>query len=301
VFGIVPGAIGLGLSLIGPGTGAALPVRVNVAGKGSCPLASDVARELAQLLPHVAVAALADPEGRDDAVVRENGNELTVSIAGQERRFSQPACSERAQLAAVFIAVVLDPPHFPEPEADTAAPRAAPAARKAAPLDFELGPLVQWAPVADGATVPPAIGLGARGGWGRPFGVTLGVAAISSSPIRYAKADVQALWIPLDAGARLAWSSGRWGLDTELSVTLEPVRFRGFGVSYPASTWRVDGGGRAAVVGRFWAARQVGLFLSLYGFVFPAPFTFGVAGLGEVGQAPVFWAGAQLGLVVGTP
>jgi len=277
-----------------------------VVSDGACPSAAEVVRELAHLLPAVALEAVRDGATPDDAVVRERSSGVSVAMSGQERFFegADRSCSERAQLAAVFIAIVVDPPRFPvEPAPDRfvgppVAPPEPPTPRSRRHIDFELGPSTQVAPASGLGATPLAFGFGARGVWGGDLSVSAGVSGLSSTLLRYPGADARMLLVPFDLGARLGRSMQAWDAGAELSFVLAAMHIQGEGMSMTESAWRLLPGGRAAVFARVWTTPHVGLSLSVYSTLFPFRYTVGVGGIGSVGETPVLWPGVQLNVVV---
>ena len=85
---------------------------------------------LDRMLPRTKVTADSGPAGASDAAVSDEGVHVRVNVAGQERSFDDGGrqCSERARHAAVFIALVVDPPSIAEsrPEGPEAPPPAPP-------------------------------------------------------------------------------------------------------------------------------------------------------------------------------
>jgi hypothetical protein len=92
---------------------AAPPPALRVVGEeGACPSPTQVAFVLKRLLRQTRVTSESAAPLPDDAAIVDRGTEFRVTIAGQERSFADPArgCAERAQNAAVFVALMLDPP-----------------------------------------------------------------------------------------------------------------------------------------------------------------------------------------------
>jgi len=79
---------------------------------GDCPAGADIDAALAQLLSTEA--------GRTSSAaitVRDLGATWSVHVAGRSATYSDPDrnCSERTKVAAVFVALVLEPPDIGEP------------------------------------------------------------------------------------------------------------------------------------------------------------------------------------------
>ncbi|HVJ15856.1 MAG TPA: hypothetical protein VM686_10445, partial [Polyangiaceae bacterium] len=92
----------------------ASPPALNVQGPAEgCPSPRGLIVELKRLLPHTHFdSAAADAEA---VLIEDGGDSFSVSVGGETRRFDDASreCAERARLAAVFVALVLDPLHVP--------------------------------------------------------------------------------------------------------------------------------------------------------------------------------------------
>lgn len=286
---------------------------VRVVAAGRCPSASDVAEEVRRLLPlaDVAVAIPTEGETASDAVVSEDDGGISVSVGGQSRRFTDPEtlagqrCGERARMVAVFVAVVLEPPRFtrPPPPAPPVVVAQPPIAAPTPPftLDLELGPASQIAAATSVSNRPATAGGTARllAGRGllRPL---LGVTVQTATTLRFDRADVRGLWIPVDVGLRLMGARGRWDGGGDLALAVVPVRLAGQGPDLaPAEAgWRVEAGIRLGVSLRYWMTARVGISLSPHVSFFPRPYTLEVRDVGAVGETPKLWLGLQLGMAI---
>lgn len=282
----------------------AQPVRqLRVVTAGSCPSGAEVTKELQRLFPSIDVTTGADAGFPDAAVLEEQSGGFWVTLAGFRRYFDEPGqrCAERAQMAAVFIAIALDPPRFPEPLGEPPAPPPPPTSEPLAPrhLELEVGPTLSLAPGAGTRAVPVAAGAGVRGHWGRTVSLTFG-AGVATAPLRFQQSDARAVWLPFELGARVTHvgAAARWDGGAELSLVVAPVHFEGVGLSPSWSSWRAELGARGAAFARLWVADRVGIFASFHGLLWPRPYTLRVSGLGQVGETPGFWLGAQLGVAI---
>jgi hypothetical protein len=288
------------LLLLLPATGRAEPARhLRVVAEGGCPSGPAVKQELRRLFPAIDVATASELASEGDAVVQEQSDGFTVTLSEFHRFFEDPAgrCAERAQMAAVFIAIALDPPRFPSVPAEPPPP-ATPPASVAEPLalELELGPALQLAPSAGAQNVPLALGGGGRLRWGRAVSLSLGAAVWSSTAIRYPQADARGLWLPLDLGVRVMRAADAWDAGAEASLVVAPVRLQGANLPLSADGWRAEIGLRGAAILRWWLANRVGVFACAYAVIMPRPYTLRVAGVGEVGNTPTLWLGAQVGV-----
>jgi hypothetical protein len=269
------------------------PRHLNVVAAGTCPSAADVAQELQRLFPTMEISTAPGGGDAGDAILQENAGGLFVTLSGSRRYFEGPTqrCADRARLAAIFLAIVLDPPRFSTPP-----PSSIPTLFRS--WELELAPAFQIAPGAGLAAVPLAGGGGLRLLWGRTVRLSVGAGVLSSSTLRYQQADARALWIPIDVGARLTLIGPRWDAGVEASLIVAPVYLQGSGLTPAESGWRAEIGERTAVLVRLWLTKRIGIFASIYDFGWPQGIRLTVAGAGDVGQTPRFWLGAQGGLVV---
>src|SRR6266498_3423098 len=107
--------------LVSPDTGPAIET------SGSCPSAEQVSATIAPLLGSSAARRWAEGAVRVDDL----GDRFELAAAGQTRQYLDTArdCSERARVAAVFIALALNPPAAPTtPRVEAGPPAAAPGA-----------------------------------------------------------------------------------------------------------------------------------------------------------------------------
>jgi hypothetical protein len=289
-----------GLLLLLPATGRAEPARhLRVVAGGDCPSGLAVKQELRRLFPAIDVATASDQPGEGDAVVQEQPDGFTVALSEFRRYFEDPAarCAERAQMAAVFIAIALDPPRLPSVPAEPP-PSPAPPDSGAAPpaLELELGPVLQFAPGAGTQNVPLALGGGGRMRWGRTVSLSLGAALWSARALRYPQAEAAALWLPLDLGVRVMRAEGGWDAGVEASLVVAPVRLQGANLPLSAGGWRTEIGGRGSAILRRWLGDRVGVFACAYAVTMPRPYTLRVVGVGEVGNTPTLWLGGVVGV-----
>ncbi|HEY2899898.1 MAG TPA: hypothetical protein VGL59_04930 [Polyangia bacterium] len=269
---------------------------VRVVGAGACPAAVAVARELQKMLPALDVTPSTDGGDPGDAFVVEDPSGLRVTVGGAQRAFTDAAadCPARARFAAIFIALVLYPPQLPPLGAP---PSPTPAASPRTAVEVEGGPALQFAPGSGQSSPPVALGGGARLTVGRLLRLSAGVSVLSST-FHFARADADALWVPLDLGLRFLEGAGPYQAGAEASAVLIPLRLQGRALMSTETGWRFAVGGRLAVFARRWLTRSVGLVASLDGDVWPGIVQLSVAGVGTVGNTPRLWLGGQLAAVI---
>lgn len=295
---------------------AAPPPSLEVQGPAdACPSPRALIRELGQLLPQTRLAS--EPDGSGESVrIADLGDAFSVSVAGETRRFDDASrqCAERARLAAVFVALVLDPLNVPSEESNppppppapaqppaepepTAAPPPAPAPA-AANVDLELGPLLWVAASSTSANVPRAGGMAARLRWGGGLALSLGVAGLLPAHLEYERASVEAVWLPFDVSLRVGQRLDAWELGAELGPIAAWLSVAGQEVPEARSGSRLELGARLGASVRYWASPDIALVLSGHVASFPRPYRLELAGLGEVGRTPSLWIGTSIGAVI---
>jgi len=297
VFTQVPG--------VGPATGPQSGASVDVGSlivdtRGDCPSGPAVRAALLPVLGNVSVPANAAPR------VSDLGDRFEASAAGQTGLYVDAGrdCVERARVAAVFIALAVNPPTFRSPPPPPATPR--PVRRR-------------WLQVGAAARMDGAVAgnspartvlswggeLSLAGGYGL-VGGTVG-AGIAESSSAYFGRDavtiaVRALRFPFNAAVRLQGDlPGRFGWGTELGVALALVTFKSDDLQMMGSTLRLDAGLRAAFTVRLPVmAHHFAPFLGGHIEYFPKPYKLDVEPIGTVGASSRLWVGVTAGMLFET-
>jgi hypothetical protein len=279
-----------------PSAWAAPPRTLHVQGvPEACPNPRTLALELGRLLPQTRFET--GSEGATDSVrIDDWGDSFSVNIGEETKRFEDPEreCIERARLAAVFVALVLDPLIVPSLETKSEPPPI----DQASAVDLELGPLLWVGAASTSTNLPRAGGVGGRLRLGRSVAVSLGVAGFLPAHLEYENAQVEAVWTPVDLSLRLGQRWGAWELSGELGPIAAWLSIAGQGVQAARSTTRVEVGGRLGASVRFWASGSNAVFVSAHGAFFPRPYRLELAGYGEVGRTPTLWLGTTVGAVI---
>jgi hypothetical protein len=261
---------------------------------GDCPAGADVDAALAQLL-----SAKSDRSSLATVTVRDLGTTWSVRVAGRSATYSDPDrnCPERTKIAAVFAALVLEPP-------DIENPSPAPAIRESAgstqpPFSrghrLDLAPEFLVAPGAGGRSSAMAWGGSLR--WlasGERFGVTAGLEAGYPTVAKVQPYELSLGRVSLDVSANLSW---RWGV-AELGIEIGPygalLLAQGRGLNPSASSTHFDAGGRLGLRVQTMGHR-VSPFLALQTELSARRFDLVVDSIGNVGTAPRIWLGALVG------
>jgi hypothetical protein len=261
---------------------------------GDCPRGAEVDAALAQLL-----SGKSDRTSFATVTVRDLGTSWSVYVAGRSATYSDPErnCLERTRIAAVFAALVLEPPDLGEPPS-------APSIRDSTGSREPRFPSVHRIDVAPEFVIAP--GAGARrsalswGGslrWlasGERFGLTAGLQASYPAVIKLQEYELSLARMSLDISARLSW---RWGA-AELGIELGPygalLLAHGRGLDPNASSTHIDAGGRLAFRVQT-IGRRVSPFLAFQTELGARHFSLTVDPIGDVGTAPRMWLGLLAG------
>jgi hypothetical protein len=289
------------------------PPALRVVGQeAGCPTASQVATLLERMLPRTKIIADPGPPGAADATVSDQGAHFRVTVAGQERSFDDGTrqCAERARHAAVFVALVLDPPAIAELSSDPPEARAAPAATvspvdKARPSaerrpsglqwDLALGPVMLVAPAGEGRSSAAAQGVAIFARAKRGFHWGLG-AGILHGALHFDVADADAWWVPIDVAAGFTTRTTVWEIGAELGPNASVMSIVGENLKESRRQVRVEVGGRVSAWSRFWFSKQFAAFLSAEAVFRPFPYVLDIDPRGGIGQMPAVWLGLSAGL-----
>ena len=277
-------------SVLGPRLGHAAMVDST----GDCPRGAEVDAALTQLL-----SAKTDRTSSATVTVRDLGTSWSVQVAGRSATYSDADrnCLERTRIAAVFAALVLEPPDLgelsPTPPARESKGPAQPRLPRAHRLD--LAPEFLLAPGSGGRNSAMTWGGALR--WLAPaerFGLTAGLQASYPAVAKVQDYELSLARISLDASASLSW---RWG-PAELGLDLGPygalLLAHGRGLYQNASSTHIDAGGRLGFRAQA-GGRRVSPFLALQAELSARRFPLVVDSVGTVGTAPRLWLGVLAG------
>jgi hypothetical protein len=270
--------------------------------RGSCPSAEQVSATIAPLLGSLARKRLGEGAVRVDDL----GERFEVAAAGQRGQYVDTArdCAERARVAAVFIALALNPPAAPTiPRVDAGPPAEALSADTLASAwwaRLALGGRIDHSPADEGRS-SPAASLGAELGAAlgkRAFGVSVGGGVLAPTVVTFGSVPVHEQRFPFRFAAAVRHKiAGPFELAGELGLSFVLLRLRGEDLDTIDPATRLDVGGRAGLaltmvsVGSSWAP-----YLAVHGEYFPRPYEFEVGPLGRIGSTNRLWVGASAGL-----
>ena len=277
--------------LLDPRPGLAAPIDEGE----ECPKSTDVDAALAQLL-----RAKADRPALPTVVVRDQGASWSVEVAGRSATYSDPArdCSERTRIAAVFAALVLEPPELEDsvPEAPVEKPKA-PAAPPATGVHrLDLAPEFLLSPGMGGRNTALTWGGSLR--WlvaGARTGMTVGLGAGHPAVVKVPGYEASLGRVSLDTSVHFRWHSDSVEFGMEIGPYGGLLLARGRGLYANATSTHIDAGGRLGL--RIAATgRRFSPFLAFQSEVSARRFSLVVDDPSrDVGSAPRVWLGLLAG------
>lgn len=253
-----------------------------------CPRLSEVVAALGQVVTGEVAQAAAS-----EIAIRDLGPSWQIEVRAHASSYVDPArhCAERARVAAVFAALVIEPPDRDDgPEPDPSATGASPTASRRR-FTLQLAPLVA---VAAGANVP--WGAGGQGRFAfsaEHLGLALGAEAAAFSKLDASKYGASITRIAFDLSARTLWSPGRVGFAAELGPYFSLLRVRGTELYQSSSSNHLDAGARAAIMARLqgrWAP-----FLLAEAMFSARRLDLRAEPGGTIGSVPRLWLGLSAG------
>jgi len=251
-----------------------------------CPRLSEVVAALGQVVTADVAQAAAS-----EIAIRDLGSSWQIEVRGRASSYAEPArnCAERAKVAAVFAALVIDPPDRDDgPGLDASATQATARRRWFA---VQLAPLLA---VAAGANVPLGGGGQLRFALsGEHLGLALGAEAAAFSKLDASKYGASITRMVFDLSARALWSSGPVGFAAELGPYLALLRVRGTDLYESSSSDHVDAGPRAAITARL--RSRLAPFLSVEATFSARQLDLRTEPSGTLSSVPRLWFGLSAG------
>ncbi len=294
-----------------PAGSAPLDASSVIGGPSSCPRPDAVWSELVTLVPPERLEARLRTATRGKAPLVEIvdlGVPYRILAAGQVREYRDDSrdCAYRARIAAVFVALAIDPAQLamlPAP----APPAPPPPLPQTAPPPFDdlQSPRAR---LDLGATVVGGLGpedhvgqVGAELRWsaGRHrVGPEAGVTALLPVDNTVGGVRLRQWRLPIDAGLRARIAGPRFERYGELGVSAALLSERALDLATSRSQTGVEIGLRLAV-GVHAAHARFAPFAALSGELVPVPPAIFALPAGTVGHTPLFWIGATAGLSLG--
>ncbi|HVV16302.1 MAG TPA: hypothetical protein VHH90_03790 [Polyangia bacterium] len=300
-FGLADAAWGQTPGVAGPAASAPL-----MTSEGVCPDQTAVWTELGTLVPRDRFQArLVEINGAGPAIdVADLGPSYRVTAAGRIRvyRDEARACAERARVAALFIALAIDPadtvavaapPIAPPPPPPRPAPAIHPQPSPPPLVEVEVGPAFDVGLGSGSATFAPAGLVGVAIGRGL-LAATVAIAADLPADASAGSVRVRQWRAPVTVGVRARLGRERVEPYAELGLAAGPIVARGRDVISPATAVSLELG-LAAALGVRIGGRAGGFLVARGELVADPPEVFSLPA-GVAGHTARFWIGAAAGV-----
>jgi hypothetical protein len=282
-----------------------------IGGPSSCPRPDAVWSELVTLVPPERLEARLRTATRGKTPLVEIvdlGVPYRILAAGQVREYRDDSrdCAYRARIAAVFVALAIDPAQLAMPPAPAPQAAARPTPQTA-PLPVDALPSPR-ARLDLGATIVGGLGpedrvgqVGAELRWSagrRRLGPEAGVTVLLPVDNTVGGVRLRQWRLPIDAGLRARIAGPRFERYGELGVSAALLSERALDLATSRSQTGLELGLRLAV-GVHASHTRFGPFAALSGELVPAPPAVFALPQGTVGHTPIFWIGATAGASLG--
>ena len=282
---------------------AEVPAVLYLDAQGACPQSDTIRRQLGPLLPDTEVVLAAAEPGRAARVV-DAGLSFTIDVAGARRQIREPArdCVERARIAAVFIALALDPPMIPaRQEAASVVPlvaAASPAPEPQRQVSLLFGGRFSAALTsAEGNVLGVGPLLGAAIGQSN-WEVAAAASLLTPYTLRFERGSVRMIRAPIELGYRVLGRTGAVTGYLGAGVAADLLRVTGVSFERSASALRLDLGVRGTFGVRHAVSSSWAVFAEVAGAFFPRPYRFELEPTGAVGTAPSTWLALSFGAML---
>ena len=311
--------------------GATVPARAAdqpgrlIGGTSTCPSPAAVRTEVELLVPRDQLNARLRASAGTGPIVEITDRGATFDVAaGSVREYRDEArdCAYRARVAAVFVALVIDPgamlatragppprapravaPPAPPPEpttlVSTVAEDSEPGSPQRARIRLALGVGVEGGVGADAHISQAGLGLRVVVGGGR---WALAVGAMAMAPVETSIGGIAIRqWrVPADVSLRAQWAhqnSERSMLEpyAELGAAVALLRESGLDLASNATPTSAELGVRVAAGVHLTGVSRLSPFFELHGEVVPIPPAISALPRGVVGHTPLVWFGATAG------
>jgi hypothetical protein len=275
-----------------------------VVGPSMCPRPELVLAELATLLPPDRLSTrLRALTGAPAVELIDLGVPFQVIVGGRVREYRDEArdCTQRARVAAVFVAMTIDPASIaaspaPPPPVSIAAASAAPA--PALPgARFDLAGAVDAGVIASDRVAQGGLELRVAGGR-RPLAFVVGAIALWPVDTNVGGVRLHQWRLPVDAGVRFRFAEGRLAPYAELGVCAAVLSERALDLAAANSRTTIELGVRGALGFRVGASRFAP-FAALRAELVPIPPEIYALPQGVAGHTPYLWIGASVGASLG--
>ena len=275
----------------------------------SCPTRQAVAAALSPALAHIRPNL--DPLPSDFRLA-DLGDAYQVTVGGQVQRYADAArdCAERARVAAVFVALAMNPPSLEPPRPPPPVPP--PVVQQPQPPPTPE-PEMSWRSIGVAGRIDGAVGgdgdatsgVTAGGevgvGFGRgSFGIEATAGLVTSTQNTIASVQVTQQRFPCSLSATFRRrASTHLEIGAGLGAALTPFTLHGQGLDTTLPVTRFDVGARLALELRV-ARPGLTPFASLHAEYFPRTYEIVVAPIGSIGTTAPLQLGISLGVAFET-
>jgi hypothetical protein len=289
-----------------PAPGGSLPSGSMFGGPSLCPRPDAVWAELGTLVPRDRLdARLRAVAGAGGPVVQifDLGVPYRIVAAGRVREYRDETrdCGYRARIAAVFVALAIDPaelsmePPSRTPPAPTTPPPV-PALRPA--LRLELAAAGQLGIGSGEVSATGGIGLRGAFGGGR-LALVAGTAVLAPSDFTLGGVRLRQWRLPIDVGLRAQLDGQRLQPYGELGLSLALLSERSLSLADSNGGTSLEIGARIAAGLRLATRGRLAPFIAIDGELVPSPPQLFALPRGVLGHAPSVWLGAAIGASLG--
>lgn len=272
--------------------------------ENACPERAAVWRAVTALASHEHPTTLTLQAALSSVELEDLGPRYRVTVRGRTREYEDPErnCERRAQVAAVFVALVLSPTEgtteepAPEkveakPEAPHDTPVVAPR-RQAGPWSVEGAAILAMAPHEGATVLAPSAALGVAwmsDHWGAALGARVpllgGTFPMGSATAHFSR-------YPAYLGFRWRWHVAPFAGAVEASGMAAILRMGQEG--FPRAT-RVEGGVRLSAMAQL-DATPLAPYIGVFSEWIPVPYPLALAPDGPLTHAPTLWFGIAAGM-----
>lgn len=283
-----------------------------IGGPSTCPLPEAVWAELGTLVPRDRLnARLAAVAGQPGPVVQiiDLGVPYRVIAAGRVREYRDETrdCAYRARIAAVFVALAIDPAEIsmgePTPPPSPRVPPPPPPPIAAGPREvthLELGATGDLGfgsgnrAAEAGAALRLAVGR-------RRFALVAGVRALAPGDTTLGGVRLHQWRLPVDIGVRAQLAGERFEPYGELGLCAALLSERALDLASAQSGTSLELGLRGSIGSRLATHTRFAPFAALEAELVPDPPQVFALPQGVVGHTPRLWIGATVGASLGLP
>jgi hypothetical protein len=271
-------------------------------GSSGCPSVQAFSAALGEIIGDVRIVSGATA-GALHVEISDEHTAYRIRVGATERAFTEPAndCAERARKAAVFVALILEPPIVDLAEPPTTAlvaPRKPlPTKRPRLALQLDVAAAIETASAWHLVSGGPALGMFVGS---ERVGAVLGVTAMSSNQIAIGGTTASLTRWPFVTGVRGRTTRGPLALALDGDLAISRVVAQGLDAMLGVRSTRWELGLRGVARIEYWPHRQFAVFADVQADGIPRPYHLVVPTAGGVaGTMPRWWVGGVVGITTG--